>query len=73
MEAEKTKKSMRHNWFDHVAKTRKKLSKGKEKLVAHREAMRAASESWPAQKLKLIKKAKRAAKKKKLSEPIKSS
>jgi hypothetical protein len=61
---------MRHQWFEHVAKTRKKLSKGLKKPVAHREAMRAASESWPARKAKLIKKQKRAAKVKKLREPI---
>ena len=73
MEAEKSKKTMRNSWFDWVAKTRKKMSKGLEKPVAHREAMRRASESWPAQKVKLIKKQKRAAKKKKLAEPIKSN
>ena len=70
MEAEKSKKTMRNSWFDHVAKTRKKMSKGLEKPVAHREAMRKASESWPSEKIKLIKKQKRAARKKKVAEPI---
>lgn len=53
------KKTMRHEWFEHVRKTRKKMSKGKDKQVAHREAMRHASASWGVQKAKLIKKAKR--------------
>ena len=49
---------MRVNWFDHVRKTRKKLSKGLKqgKLVPHREAMKVASQSWPVIKLKLQKK-----------------
>ena len=51
------KRTMRHEWFAWVAKTRKKMSKGQEKQVAHREAMRQASESWPKQKEKLLKKA----------------
>ena len=53
------KRTMRHEWFAWVAKTRKKMSKGQEKQVAHREAMRLASESWPKQKEKLLKKARR--------------
>ena len=70
---EKPKKvTMRNRWFDHVKKTRKKMSKGLEKPVAHREAMRKASESWPTQKAKLIKRAKRAEKLQKLRQPIKS-
>ena len=42
--------NMRVNWFEHVRKTRKKLSKGLKqgKLVPHREAMKAASQTWPA-------------------------
>ncbi len=66
----KEKVTMRHQWFYHVKKTRKKMSKGLEKPVPHREAMRKASESWAVQKAKLIKAAKRAAKKKKLNEPV---
>ena len=66
---EKAKKvTMRHQWFEHVRKTRKKLSKGLEKQVAHREAMRKASASWGKQKEKLIRKAKREAKLKKFKE-----
>ena len=55
-------RTMRHAWFTHVAKTRKKMSKGLDKPVAHREAMREASASWPSKKAKLLKKAKRAEK-----------
>lgn len=66
----KEKVTMRHQWFYHVKKTRKKMSKGLEKPVPHREAMRKASESWAVQKAKLIKAEKRAAKKRKLNEPV---
>jgi len=56
--------NMRVNWFDHVRKTRKKLSKGmKGKLVSHREAMKSASQSWPNLKAKLVKKIERQRKK----------
>ena len=58
-EPKEPKRTMRHEWFTWVAKTRKKMSKGQEKQVAHREAMRLASESWPKQKEKLLKKARR--------------
>ena len=56
-------KTMRSHWFAHVAKTRKKLSKGQKKEVSHREAMRVASTTWPDIKIKLQKKLKRAEKK----------
>ena len=71
MESEKPR-TMRHEWFTHVAKTRKKMSRGLDKPVAHREAMREASASWPAKKQKLLKKAKRAEKQALLNKPIKS-
>ena len=58
-----TPKTMRSHWFAHVAKTRKKLSKGQKKLVSHRESMRVASTTWPDMKIKLQKKLKRAEKK----------
>ena len=54
---------MRSQWFEHVSKTRKKLSKGKN-VCAHRDAMKAASLTWPALKLKMEKKRTREAKKK---------
>ena len=47
--------SMRHEWFNWVSKTRKKLSKGKN-TCSHREAMSHASATWPAEKAKLVKK-----------------
>ena len=47
------KKSMRNHWFDHVRKTRKKLSKGLPELVSHREAMKKASISWGELKIKI--------------------
>ena len=50
------KKSMRNYWFDHVRKTRKKLSKGLPTPVSHREAMKKASATWPELKGKLTKK-----------------
>ena len=60
-----TNENMRVNWFEHVRKTRKKLSKGLKqgKLVPHREAMKAASQTWPAIKVKLTKKISRQKKK----------
>jgi len=67
MEEEKsapvTKSSkMRCAWFEHVRKTRVKLSKGKE-TCTHREAMKAASTTWAVQKEKLVRKHKREARK----------
>ena len=38
-------KNMRSLWFEHVAKTRKKLST-KKNPCSHREAMKKASETW---------------------------
>ena len=55
--------TMRTLWFDHVAKTRKRNSKGNN-TCTHREAMKQASITWPAIKLKLEKKRLREAKKK---------
>ena len=48
-------------WFQHVATTRKKLSK-KNKPCSHREAMSSASITWPKIKARLVKKAARAKK-----------
>ena len=52
-------KSMRVHWFDHVAKTRKRMSRGKKDPVSHRDAMREASQSWPTVKKKITRKLKR--------------
>ena len=40
--------TMRHHWFDHVAKTRKKLTRARKQPITHREAMREASVTWTA-------------------------
>ena len=44
--------SMRQHWFEHVRKTRKKISRGKE-VASHRDAMKAASDTWPVAKAKI--------------------
>ena len=41
MNTDEPKKTMRHEWFEHVRKTRKKMSKGKDKQVAHRKLAKA--------------------------------
>ena len=51
----------RKEWFNWVAKTRKKLST-KKKPCSHKEAMAKASITWPKEKAKLERKARRAAK-----------
>jgi hypothetical protein len=52
--------SMRKEWFTHVRKVRRKLSKGKDTPpCTHRKAMSAASETWPAEKQKILKRMKR--------------
>ena len=43
---------MRKAWTDHVAETRRKGNRGK-KNMSHREAMKAASVTWPKVKAKL--------------------
>ena len=49
---------MRKGWTDHVAEVRRKGNRGK-KTMSHREAMKAASVTWPKMKAKLLRKAKR--------------
>ena len=56
------KPSMRKLWFEHVEKTRKKLFR-KDKTTTHRSAMKAASVTWPQQKVKIQNKLKREARK----------
>lgn len=46
---------MRKGWTDHVAETRRKGNRGKN-TMSHKEAMRAASVTWPKAKAKLEKK-----------------
>ena len=56
-------RSMRQHWFDHVRKTRAKMSKGKKEQVLHRDAMKQASVSWGDAKAKIERSNKRKAKK----------
>jgi len=53
-----TAPSMRKLWFEHVAKTRRKLQRTN-KEATHRDAMKEASVSWPKEKVKVQNKIKR--------------
>ena len=53
---------MRKAWFDYVRKIRVKLSRGKKEKCSHRDAMKAASEGWVLQKVKVARKIARAKK-----------
>ena len=68
MEAEEPKQSssskMRKAWFEHVRKTRVKMSRGQKTKATHREAMKSASVGWAAEKAKLLRKIAREEKKK---------
>ena len=44
--------TMRKGWTDHVAETRRKGNRGKN-IMSHKEAMKAASVTWPKAKAKL--------------------
>ena len=55
--------NLRSEWFSWVAKTRAKMQRGKKDRVLHRDAMRQASQSWPKQKLKIVRANKRKEKK----------
>ena len=61
-ESKPKQSSMRVSWFEHVRKTRKKLSKGKN-VCSHREAMAQASQTWAVEKAKLVKRQQREARK----------
>ena len=61
------KTCMRVQWFEHVRKTRKKMSKAKEGTT-HQAARREASTTWPQEKEKLLKKLKRLENKEKREE-----
>jgi len=50
--------SMRKKWFEYVKKIRKKLQRV-DKLATHRQAMTAASITWPKEKIKVQNKIKR--------------
>ena len=49
---------MRSQWFEHVARTRKKMSK-KGAKTTHQDAMKAASGTWAKEKIKIEKRLKR--------------
>ena len=50
--------NMRKNWFDWVHKTRKKMRR-KDSTTTHRDAMKAASLTWPKEKAKIQNRIKR--------------
>ena len=55
---------MRKEWFEHVKKTRVKMNRvSKDKTVTHREAMKAASDTWAEAKAKIERANKRKARK----------
>ena len=56
---------MRSAWFEHVAKTRKKLTRARKEQVSHREAMAVASTTWEVEKKKILKRKAREEKKQK--------
>ena len=56
---QKNMTSLRKEWFQYVSKTRKKMSRGSKEPATHREAMKKASESWPKEKQKILRRIKR--------------
>ena len=56
--------SMRKEWFNFVAVTRKKLARKTKKDVSHREAMQAAALEWPKAKIKILNRQRREERKK---------
>ena len=56
--------SMRKEWFNFVAVTRKKLARKTKKDVSHREAMKAAALEWPKEKIKILNRQRREERKK---------
>ena len=65
--------SMRKSWFEFVKKTRVKLSRARKENVSHRDAMKEASVLWPKEKEKLLRRAKREAKKRAKAKEEKTS
>ena len=56
--------SLRKEWFNWVAKTRKKMVRVEKKPVTHRAAMKAAALTWGKEKLKILNRRKREERKK---------
>ena len=59
---------MRKGWTDYVAKVRRKGNRGKS-VMSHREAMKAASLTWPKEKAKLLRKRKKECRRQSVAEP----
>ena len=57
------KPTMRTHWFEHVRKTRKKLSAARKQPVSHQDAMREASTTWAEKKVKIQRRLRREEKK----------
>jgi len=55
--------NLRKEWFEYVARIRKKTARISKKPCSHREAMKIAADTWPAEKVKLQNKARRAERK----------
>ena len=51
--------NMRVEWFTWVAKTRKKMQRGRKERVTHRMAMKSAALTWPKEKTRILNKIKR--------------
>ena len=56
--------SMRKEWFNFVAVTRKRLARKTKKDVSHREAMKKAALDWPKEKIKILNRRRRAERRK---------
>ena len=61
---------MRSAWFEHVAKTRKKLTRVRKVSVSHREAMAVASTTWEVEKKKILRRQAREEKKQKRAKKV---
>ena len=55
--------SMRVHWFEHVRKTRKRMTREQKKPVTHQDAMRQASTTWATKKVRVQKRLEREKKK----------
>ena len=64
---------MRKEWFKFVAVIRKRLSRKKKVAVSHRDAMKEAALLWPKEKVKLLNRQKREAKRAKKQTELDSS
>ena len=51
--------NLRKSWFEYVAKIRKKHKRKTKSEVSHRDAMKLAATTWPAEKAKILNRNKR--------------